>query len=103
MSQSEDVQNLARRLAESAADQKGLVAIGFNAYRLAVMQRDAPPIQVSECRMAFFAGAQHLFASIMQILDPGNEPTEQDLRRMSQILEELQSFASAISNGTYRE
>jgi hypothetical protein len=43
-------------------------------------------------RGAFFAGAQHLFASIMVIMDPGAEPTAADLARMSQIHEELERF-----------
>jgi hypothetical protein len=45
-----------------------------------------------ELRMAFFGGAQHLFGSIMGILDPGEEPTEQDMRRMDLISHELETF-----------
>ena len=43
---------------------------------------------------AFFAGAHHLFTSIMNVLDPGpdTEPTERDLRRMSQIHAELERY-----------
>lgn len=37
-------------------------------------------------------GRQHLFSSIMTILDPGEEPTEADLHRMSQIHDELEAF-----------
>ena len=35
-----------------------------------------------------------LFASIMSILDPEEEPTEADLRRMSTIDKELREFAA---------
>ena len=41
---------------------------------------------------AFFGGAQHLFGSIMSILDPGHEPTERDMRRMDLIAHELEAF-----------
>ena len=43
-------------------------------------------------RYAFMAGSQHLFASIMSILDPGDEPTEKDLKRMDLIAAELEVF-----------
>jgi hypothetical protein len=44
--------------------------------------------------MAFFGGAQHLFGSINTMLDdgPDTEPTEQDLRRMTLIAHELNTF-----------
>jgi hypothetical protein len=41
---------------------------------------------------AFMAGAQHLFSSIMTILDPEAEPTERDLKRMDLIDQELEAF-----------
>jgi hypothetical protein len=41
----------------------------------------------------FFAGAQHLFSSIVTILDPGEEPTDADIHKMDLIDRELQKFA----------
>jgi hypothetical protein len=44
--------------------------------------------------LAFLAGSQHLFSSIVVILDPGDEqPTEADLRKMDLIDKELRAFA----------
>jgi hypothetical protein len=43
-------------------------------------------------RNAFFAGAQHVFGSIMQMLEPGEEATEKDLQRLTLINIELQEF-----------
>lgn len=34
-----------------------------------VIPKEAPQIQVLEMRVAFFAGAQHLFARIMAVSD----------------------------------
>ena len=48
--------------------------------------------QLDDLRCAFFAGAQHLLGSIMGTLDPGSEPTEQDMRRMDLINHELEAF-----------
>ncbi|OAI30523.1 hypothetical protein A1351_22795 [Methylosinus sp. R-45379] len=36
-------------------------------------------------RDAYMAGAEHLWTSIMIILDPGAEPTDDDLRRAEAI------------------
>jgi hypothetical protein len=76
-------------------DQGRLMEAGFAGLRYGVMHRDAPPLQVKEMRMAFFAGAQHLFASIMGILEPGAEPTENDLARLTLIQSELESYIAA--------
>ena len=56
------------------------------------MRRTRRPEQLHEMRLAFFAGAQHLFASIMSVLDPGSEPTDADMERMSNIDTELRAF-----------
>jgi hypothetical protein len=73
-------------------DQGRLIAAGFEALRFAAIPTDAPGLQVEEMRNAFFAGAQHLFASITSMLDPGIEPTENDLNRMTIIEIELNEF-----------
>ena len=82
------------RLSRELADQGKLIEAGWIGYRLAVMSPNAPPIQLQECKQAFFAGAQHLFSSLMTVLDPGAEPTESDLRRMDSMHIELQAFAA---------
>jgi hypothetical protein len=48
-------------------------------------------------RMAFFAGAQHLFGTIMTVLEPGDEPTPKDLQRMDLIHLELDAFIKDFS------
>src|SRR3954462_7030772 len=56
-----------------------------------VAYKDATEKQYEMLRQAFFAGAQHLFASIMTTLEPG-EVTEADLSRIHAINEELEKF-----------
>ena len=68
-----------------------LIDAGFQGLRLAAY-KDAGPQQVATMRECFFAGAQHLFTSIMSIMDPGEEPTDADLNRMSKIAAELDAF-----------
>lgn len=73
-------------------DEGKLIEAGWSGFRFLTMDPNAPPDQVQEMRIAFFAGAQHLFGSIMGILEPGMEPTDNDLRRMNQIQRELDAF-----------
>lgn len=80
------------RLSRELTDQGKLIEAGWVGLRLATIPQDAPAIQLEEMRNAFFAGAQHLFTSIMTILDSGEEPTENDLNRMSAINNELKEF-----------
>ncbi|SCB52262.1 hypothetical protein GA0061099_103013 [Bradyrhizobium yuanmingense] len=86
------------RLSIELADAGKLIEAGWIGYRLVVMHPDAPLVQLEECKLAFFAGAQHLFGSLMNILDPGDEePTEADLRKMDLIDKELRTFAEQFA------
>jgi hypothetical protein len=69
-----------------------LIEAGWISLRIAAVPRDAPPIQLTEMRQAFFAGAHHVFNSIMVVLEPGEEPTDADLDRMDKINAELNAF-----------
>lgn len=80
------------RLTRELTDSGKLIECGWVGMRLACDLIDAPQDQLREMRMAFFAGAQHLFGSIMTVLDPGEEPTDKDLKRMDLIHTELQAF-----------
>ena len=80
------------RLSREFTDQGKLIEAGWIGLRIAAIAPDAPALQLEEMRNAFFAGAQHLFGSIMNILDPGEEPTEKDMERIGLIDAELRSF-----------
>lgn len=69
---------------------------GWQSYLEGVMPADAPEIQIRECRQAFYAGAAVLMQSIKAGLDSGSEPTEADIRRMSDIHAELDVFGAEI-------
>lgn len=80
------------RLTRELTDQGKLIEAGWIGLRLVSIPLDASAIQLDEMRNAFFAGAQHLLGSIIGILDPGEEPTDADMRRMSLIQAELDGF-----------
>ena len=83
------------KLTRQLADEGKLIEAGWVALRATSIPTNAPQTQLDEMRNAFFAGAQHLFASIMGILEEGAEPTEADLRRMDQIDRELKVFIAS--------
>ena len=78
-----------------ATDRGQIIELGWLALRDLTLQ-DAPEVQVREMRKAFFAGAQHLFASIVNILDDDAEPTEDDIRRMEMIHVELEAWVDSM-------
>jgi hypothetical protein len=84
------------QLSRELVDKGLLIEAGWTAMRASVIPENASVIQLREMRMAFFAGAQHLFGSIMGILDPGAEPTDDDLKRMESISDELDTFIAEM-------
>jgi hypothetical protein len=84
------------RLTKQLADDGKLIEAGWVAMRLHAIPLNAPANQLHEMRLAFMAGAQHLFASMIGMLDP--EPTEtlDDMRRMDLIHQELDAFRGEL-------
>jgi hypothetical protein len=80
------------------ADKGKIVEGGWVAYVATSGLDTAPELQRKEMRKAYMLGAQHLFASIMGILDPGSEPTAKDLKRMDLIHQELDAFRRSLTN-----
>lgn len=81
-------------LVKKLVDEGRIVEAGFWAMRAAVIAPNAPEVQVDEMRLAYMAGAQHLFASIMTMFDPGEEATEGDLNRVGKIANELNAWVN---------
>jgi hypothetical protein len=80
------------KLSRVLVDQGKLIEAGWIGLRAVWLHPEASQNQIDEMRQAFFAGAQHLFSSIMTVLEPDAEPTEKDLERMSLIQSELDTF-----------
>ena len=79
-------------LAKELVDRGLLIEAGWQTLKMMSVAPNAPQLQVDEMRNTFFAGAQHLFACMMGILDPGAEVTDADFRRMDAISDELEKF-----------
>ena len=72
-------------------DEGLLIEAGFHGLMLAAY-KGAGPEQTEMMREAFFAGAQHLFASVMGMFDSDDDVTDADERRMENIHNELGRF-----------
>jgi len=90
----EFIGKIADQIAGRTVDRGRVIEMGFMALIATTYPawEQMPKQQLDELRATFFAGAQHLFGSIMGVLDPGTEPTERDLRRMDLIAHELDAF-----------
>jgi hypothetical protein len=84
------IEALATSLTKRLAADGKLVEGGWLAHSQFMIPPLASQDLVDAMHTAYMAGAQHLFASMMNIMDPGEEPTEADLRRLSLINDELE-------------
>jgi hypothetical protein len=88
---------LLSEMTKQLADEGRLIEVGWVGLMQLAIPENAPPVQIREMRMAFMAGAQHLFASIMAVLEPGDhEATETDMRRIELIAAELDAFRAEL-------
>jgi hypothetical protein len=79
-------------LTRELIDKGKLVEAGWIGLRLTALSPGMSQGQIAMMRDCFFAGAQHLMASVLSSLDPDEEPTDDDLRRMDMIHKELENF-----------
>ncbi len=70
----------------------------WETYR-AILPKDASANQIIETRRAFYAGADALFVTILNLLEPGAEATDNDLKMLDEIQKEFNDFAELIKNG----
>ena len=91
----EQLEQLAAQLTAKLTDEGKLIEAGWVGLHMATM-KDASLEQLAHGRMIFFAGAHHLLASIMSVLEPGTEPTEKDYERMANIQRELDEYVKQL-------
>jgi hypothetical protein len=69
-----------------------IVAAMFDGYRRGVMPPGAGPIQILECKRAYFAGARSMLDLVDAVTDPGLDVTSQDVAIMAAIDAELDAY-----------
>ena len=80
------------RLTKQLADEGKLIEAGWVALRLTCIPDNAPAVQLHEMRLAYMAGAQHVFSS----MDEDREPTENDLAKLDLLHKELAAFQGEL-------
>jgi hypothetical protein len=91
-----EVRELVDKVTKEFADRGLVIESGWQAFLVLAMNPEASDLQREEMRKAYYFGAQHLFASIMSILDEGAEPTEKDVARVDLINKELERFVKEV-------
>lgn len=86
---------------EQLADEGWLIMAGFAAYRQTVMPKEVSDTQLHECFVAYLAGCQHLWASMIDFLEPGQEVTAKDEKRMEMIFAEMQKITGHLYRVAY--
>lgn len=90
------VEKLAEEMTHRLVDEGLLIRAGFLGYLVAAFPDGCPEAQRHEMEQAFMAGSLHLWRSVMSFLDPGEEPTDKDLRRMDLIEKELGRYEEVL-------
>jgi hypothetical protein len=99
MANSQRMDQIVSEMERRLLDEGRLIAAGYAGLEMMIWKdlEKVPAEQRMEMRMAFFAGAQHLYATMMRVLDPGSdEPTDDDMRRMHNIHVELENFRQSL-------
>ena len=91
------VHRVATEITKDLMDKGKLIEAGFATMRHLAIPEDASMEEVEAMRFAYMAGAEHLFRSVMVALDPGDEPTDADMRRLELIGQELDEWRGRLS------
>jgi len=91
------IKQIGSDLTKELTEKGKLIEAGFAALASMAIPKNAPAIQMSEMQMAFMAGAEHVWSSMINMLDPEEEPTAADLRRMESIERELDEWRVKLS------
>ena len=65
-------------------------------YRLDVIPANAPPLQVQECRRAFYSGALACWRAVLDVEDNQEEPTQAEMDHMARIQEEFDAYGEEL-------
>lgn len=90
------------KLTKALADSGQLIEAGFVGLRMG-LPPDLGEGSLDLIRTAYFGGAQHLFASMMVMLEPGSDPTDNDMRRMDSLHTELERWRAEMIVRSARE
>lgn len=68
-------------------------------YAIKIIPVDAPNVQFTESRRAFYAGAISLFNTMMDSVGPGVEPTDEEVAVLDSIKAEIDAYVDDLKAG----
>ena len=74
---------------------KNAISQQWERYRAKAMSLEAPPIQVHECQMAFYAGASAIVEKMIKLGDSAI-PVDEGAAKFQELIDELKSFAGML-------
>jgi hypothetical protein len=78
------------------------LAAAWDGYVALCIPPDTAAEDIAALRVAFFAGASVLFYGLITMQDPGDDPTDDDLRRMDILYAEVKRFAENFDETIWR-
>jgi len=63
----DNLRSVVDEVTKKLVDEGKIIEAGWVSLKIMSIPDDAPQVQLDEMRMAFFAGAQHLFGSMISI------------------------------------
>jgi len=91
-----DKDEVGRELTRRLIEQGALIEGGFAAF-LSQVIKNASTETIAMLRIAYISGAEHMFSSMMTVMDVGEEePTEADIHRMNKIHEEVERYRAQL-------
>jgi hypothetical protein len=82
---------MAQEVTRELMEQGLIIEAGWRALEL-LWLLNPTPVEREELRCAFYAGAMHVFRSIMCGLDDGMDETDDDMEKMANMHRELSCF-----------
>jgi len=95
----EKIRALAEEITKKLADDGSLIEAGFRAMCILYLPREVSSEQLDDMRCVYYLGADHIFTSVLSVLEPDAEPTDKDLERMTKVYRELEAFRKTFNGG----
>lgn len=93
------IREFAEKLTRQLMAEGKILEGGWAAFQLLMMHPKAGSAQINDMKIAYFAGAEHLWSSLMAGLDRDDqEPTAADERKMDLISKELDNFRNTMAD-----
>lgn len=73
-----------------------IIEAGWLSFRYMVIPDNASDVQITETRRGFYAGATHLFQSLMAGLSDGSEVQPEDEERIAAIAGEIEGYLEEL-------